>query len=227
MHTPRTSGDDVRPRRCTAISSREVAAELRGSDRPRVGGRRVAGESIDRRPRRRVCQTAGAQLWCAGASAGARVGARPSAAGWPLAQVVPAEALGEPAGGRARLGHGGGGDRRGARRRPHRPRARRRGDGRRWSGSRRRSATPMAEGARERHRLRSAQPCRMISPAFLRRPPIGWWDLARHPRRVGPDLRGPQADSRHARGADGARRLRARRAVLRLALAPPRDASTG
>ena len=33
----------------------------------------------------------------------------------------------------------------------------------------------------------------------------------RHPRGVDPDLRGPQADSRHARGADGARRRRARR----------------
>ena len=33
----------------------------------------------------------------------------------------------------------------------------------------------------------------------------------RHPRGVDPDLRGPQAHSRHARRADGARRRRARR----------------
>ena len=43
---------------------------------------------------------------------------------------------------------------------------------------------------------------------LLRRPPVDWWDLARHPRGVGPDLRGPEADSRHARRADGARRRR-------------------
>ena len=45
----------------------------------------------------------------------------------------------------------------------------------------------------------------------------------RHPRGVAPHLRGPEADSRDARRADGARRRRARRPVLPLALGPARN----
>ena len=91
----------------------------------------------------------------------------------------------------------------------------------------------VAEEIDERSRRRRDRAGRMtldtceLDDRLLRRPPIDWWDLARHPRGVGADLRGPQADSRHARRADGARRRRPRRAVLRLAVGATSRPSTG
>ena len=75
MHTRGRSEDDVRARRRTttscARSSTSCATSIARRDR-----RRRRRRADHRRPGHRVCQTAGAQLWCAGAAARVRGGAR-------------------------------------------------------------------------------------------------------------------------------------------------------
>ena len=139
----------------------EVAAELRTSidDRDRRG---CAVRTSDRRPRSRVCQTAGRQLWCAGQAVGAGRGARSSAAGRAVAEVVHAGGVRRPGRAGTRLGDGRGGDRSGPRGRAHRPRPRGGGDG---SGR--------ASGRRNPEARRMTW-----LTAVLRRPPISWWDIA-------------------------------------------------
>ena len=164
MHT-RGRSDDMYARgglrrRRRRRSSASCAASLE-----RAADAGVPRERLIVDPGRRVCQTAGAQLWCAGA-------ARRS---WPRrstgrcssgrrASRSCATALGGRAGDRARLGHGRGRDRRGPRRRAHRPRARRGGDG--AGRPRRRGDTT---GDRPRARLgsksrRASQPSLSLQP---------------------------------------------------------------
>ena len=75
----------------------DVAARAAGRASQRAAEAGVPLERIDRRSRRRVCQTAVAQLWCAGTTAGAGGGARPPAARRAVAQVVHARRGRRPA----------------------------------------------------------------------------------------------------------------------------------
>ena len=92
-------------RRSTATSCAEVDARAAREHRrsPRRAG--VAARSHHRRSRDRVCQTSGAQLWCAGAVAGAGGGAGAPAARRTVAQVVYERGARRPARPRARLGN--------------------------------------------------------------------------------------------------------------------------
>ena len=94
---------------------RELGERLAGGNR-----RRRRARAGHRRPRDRVCQTCGRQLWCAGPAARAGDRAGTTRPGRAVPQVVHAGRVGNEAGARTRLGDGGGRDGRCPRGRPHR-----------------------------------------------------------------------------------------------------------
>ena len=163
----------------------EVAAELsaRWPRPPRRASRPSGSSSI----RDRVCQTAGAQLWCAGAAPRDCVGGeRPSSSGRRASRS--SRRGRRPAGAERGLGHRGRRDCRGPRGRPI---------------VRVHAVAEMVQVVRVAEEIAMRRTRRRDCPltmdwlsAILSAPACGWWDLARHPRRVAAGLRSPQADSR-------------------------------